>query len=124
MEECQACPAGTWSEVLVPGLQWVDVGPVQPSTGAEIYNWQLTDALRNRVTFTPADLDGYNAQPAVILFSSFIKVDDRYFTPVRLGSTTCQDCPVGTKRESTDLGCVDCETVCIIPNALCTRASC
>lgn len=107
---------------MVPGLQWQDVGQQPPSTGAEIYNWQLTNELRSRVVFTEAELDSYDAQPAVILYSSFINVNGRYFTPVRLGATTCRECPVGTKRESTDMGCVDCETVCSIPTALLAHA--
>lgn len=112
--ECKTCPAGTSTAY---GLMWENVGSVEPSTGSEIYNWQLAAQLRprpegsglGRVEFTAAELASYDAQPAVIVSSSFIKAGLTYFRPLGVG---CQSCPAGKK--STAAGCVDCEMVSFI----------
>jgi hypothetical protein len=120
--ECKSCPAGTWT---LYGLMWEDVGSMQPLSGSEIYNWQLAAQLRphpegsGRVEFSAAELASYDAQPAVIASSSFIKAGLKYFRPLGVG---CQSCAPGKK--STATGCVDCEMVCVSSPAPLLASSC
>ena len=62
-----------------PGLKWVTVGETKPTTGTEINNKMLAEALAGKHEFTNDELEAF--QIFDLSYSSCIKVGDIYMKP-------------------------------------------
>jgi len=67
----------------VAGYSWRVIE--EPTTGTEIHNDVLAEALLEKVDFTNADLDRFGED---FLYESYIKVGDQYYTP----AAACASC--------------------------------
>lgn len=70
----------TFSKMLemspILGSRWKKVGLQKPKMGSEIFNEALTEGLRVKHRFTPAELDAFQVHDLEL--DSFIKVGDEY----------------------------------------------
>ena len=120
--ECKSCPAGTWTEIAMPGLRWEALGSAPPSTGTEFlesrpeFRGLLSARLQRQVLFTTEDLASMGLVPGSLSYDKYVLVDARadgtpttqYYRPVTIGRATCLACPEGTASSST--GCLRCDT--------------
>ncbi len=76
-------PAESAKEVFAvthfSGLKWKEAGSEKPSTGTEINNERLAEALQKKVEFNKAEWDKF--QVADLSSDSYIYAGDRYFKP-------------------------------------------
>jgi hypothetical protein len=64
------------------GFKWKVTGSEKPTTGTEIKNVLLAEALKNNVEFTEEQWDNFKFPVADLSTESYIKVgENRYFKP-------------------------------------------
>ena len=63
-----------------PGLKWETIGEAKPTTGTEINNKKLVEALVGKKEFTNDELEVL--QVSDLSYNSYIKVGDSFFKPV------------------------------------------
>ena len=73
---------GKWRlPVRTPGLKWEKIGTEVPTSGTQITNEGLTEALKLTNTFTTDEFDLFGASN--FTYDSYILVENTYFKPVR-----------------------------------------
>jgi len=82
------------AQAIAPGLKWMAIGVEKPRLGKEIRNPALAAALRQNVEFTEHELDEFKV--GKLSYSSYIKVEDKYFQPAGMTSTTSKS-PLGVR---------------------------